>query len=205
MPHALVVGIPHGRRSTLKTAERTSVKHSDGVVRGMRQGGPQNVSDNRARGWGVRLHLPLERRARAGTIGVEPDVIAVGIVHQTSVPDGPQVVIDEDHGERVVRKVARPGYHRVLGGYHFAVGIPVREGRERRQRQQRQGEERLHCAHSAAWLASVAGSNVPNSSGRVRAAGVKSIFRWVRRSICVCPWAAPTIVAATQTHLSTVL
>jgi hypothetical protein len=42
--------------------------------------------------------------------------------------------------------------------------------------------------------------------GRVRAADEKSIFfPWVRRSICVCPRAAPLIAAATHAHLSAVL
>jgi len=42
--------------------------------------------------------------------------------------------------------------------------------------------------------------------GRVRAADEKSmLFPWVRRSICVCPRAAPLIAAATHTHLSAVL
>jgi hypothetical protein len=55
-------------------------------------------------------------------------------------------------------------------------------------------------------IVQAAGTNVPVLDGRVRAANEKSIFfPWVRRSICVCPLAAPTIAAATQTHLSAVL
>jgi hypothetical protein len=55
-------------------------------------------------------------------------------------------------------------------------------------------------------IVQTAGINVPVFDGRVRAADEKSMFfPCVRRSICVCPRAAPMIAAATQTHLSAVL
>src|ERR1035441_10081161 len=55
-------------------------------------------------------------------------------------------------------------------------------------------------------IVQTAGTNVPVLDGRVFAADEKSIFfPWVRRSICVCPLAAPIVAAATQTYPSAVL